>query len=69
MRARPIGMKLLPRPLPGRPRAVCLVVFSCLAMPGQPTAGLGGGDAGESLLDEVNHVTGLHWKILTSSAP
>ena len=43
--------------------------FLTYAMPGQPTAGLGGGDAGESLLDEVNHVTGLHWKIPTSSAP
>jgi hypothetical protein len=32
-------------------------------------AGLGGGAAGENLLDEVNHVTGLHWKIPTASAP
>ena len=39
--------------------------FLTYTMPGQPTAGLGGGAAGENLLDEVNHVTGLHWKIPT----
>jgi hypothetical protein len=43
--------------------------FLIYTMPGQPAAGLGGGAAGENLLDEVNHVTGLHWKIPTVSAP
>jgi hypothetical protein len=38
-------------------------------MPGQSAIGLGGGAAGENLLDEVNHVTGLHWKTPTSPAP
>jgi hypothetical protein len=33
------------------------------AMPGQPETGLGGGDAGPSLLAEVNRVAGLHWTV------
>lgn len=43
--------------------------FLTYTMPGQSAIGLGGGAAGESLLAEVNRVTGLHWKIPTSSAP
>jgi hypothetical protein len=39
--------------------------FLSYSMPGQPSAALGGGGAGENLLDEVNHVTGLHWKTPT----
>jgi len=37
--------------------------FLSYTMPGQPAADLGGGGAGENLLDTVNRVTGLHWKI------
>ena len=43
--------------------------FLTYTMPGQSAIGLGGGAAGENLLDEVNHVTGLHWKTPTSSSP
>lgn len=43
--------------------------FLIYTMPGQSAIGLGGGAAGEDLLDEVNHVTGLHWKIPTSPLP
>ena len=43
--------------------------FLTYTMPGQPATGLGGGAAGENLLDEVNHVTGLHWKIPASALP
>lgn len=43
--------------------------FLTYTMPGQPAVGLGGGAAGENLLDEVNHVTGLHWKIPASPLP
>lgn len=37
--------------------------FLSYTMPGRPAVGLGGGPAGENLLDEVNRVTGLHWKL------
>ena len=37
--------------------------FLTYTMPGQPEVGLNGGDAGLGLLAEVNHVTGLHWKV------
>ena len=37
--------------------------FISYAMPGQPTIGIGGGDAGRPLLTEVNRVTGLNWKM------
>jgi hypothetical protein len=43
--------------------------FLSYTMPGQPAAGLGGGDAGGNLLDEVNHVTGLHWKVPVPAVP
>jgi hypothetical protein len=43
--------------------------FLSYTMPGQPATGLGGGAAGENLLDEVNHVTGLHWKIPVPAVP
>ena len=43
--------------------------FLTYTMPDEPRVGLGGTAGGENLLDEVNHVTGLHWKIPTSSAP
>jgi hypothetical protein len=36
--------------------------FLGYTMPGQAAIALGGGPAGENLLDEVNHVTGLDWK-------
>jgi hypothetical protein len=32
-------------------------------MPGHPPTGLGEAEAGLSLLAEVNHVTGSHWKV------
>lgn len=37
--------------------------FLSYTMPGRPTVGLGGGAAGENLLEEVNRVTGLHWTV------
>lgn len=37
--------------------------FLSYTMPGHPPTGLGGGPVGENLLDELNHVTGLQWKI------
>jgi hypothetical protein len=37
--------------------------FLTFTVPGQPPTGLGEAEAGESLLAEVNHVTGLHWKV------
>jgi hypothetical protein len=43
--------------------------FLSYTMPGQPAAGLGGGAAGGNLLDEVNHVTGLHWKVPVPAVP
>jgi hypothetical protein len=43
-----------------------VVVDGCASlsytMPDQPPAALGGTDGGDSLLTEVNHVAGLHWK-------
>jgi hypothetical protein len=35
--------------------------FLSYATTGRPRLGLGGGDAGRSLLAEFNHVAGLHW--------
>jgi hypothetical protein len=43
--------------------------FLSYTMPGHPATGLGSGLAGENLLDELNHVTGLHWKIPPMTAP
>jgi hypothetical protein len=37
--------------------------FLTYTMPGHPPTGLGTGPVGENLLDELNHVTGLHWNI------
>jgi hypothetical protein len=37
--------------------------FLAYTMPGHPPAGLGEAEAGDGLLTEVNHVTGLHWKL------
>jgi hypothetical protein len=37
--------------------------FLSYATTGLAQLGLGGGDAGTSLLAEFNHVTGLHWKV------
>ena len=42
--------------------------FLSYTMPGQQTVGLGGGPAGENLLDEIDRVSGLHWKLPQPSA-
>jgi hypothetical protein len=37
--------------------------FLSYTMPGRPETGLGGGDAGQGLLAQINHVAGLHWTV------
>ena len=36
---------------------------------GHPGVGLGGGSGGDDLLDEIDHVTGLRWKIPSAPVP
>ena len=43
--------------------------FLSYSMPGRQPIGLGGAPSGENLLNEVDHVTGLHWTIPSGSAP